>query len=116
MTRWELTSNIMKRKESLSAASAGPLDKKTIAQRAVCEDLSKIRPLAGASANVKRVSNEGSVTCKNRHFRLLLRRFWAQCQKGSDPSPSRARPRRNPLLRFPASAKEKLQMTKWYRT
>ena len=45
--------------ESLSAASAGTLDKKTIAQRAVCEDLSKIRPLAGASANVKSVSNEG---------------------------------------------------------
>ena len=45
--------------ESLSAASAGPLDKKTIAERAVCEDLCKIRPLAGGSANVKRVSNEG---------------------------------------------------------
>ena len=65
----------MKLKESLSAASAGPLDKKTIAERAVCEDLCKIRPLAGASANVKRVSNEGSVTCKNCYFGLLWARF-----------------------------------------
>ena len=46
-------------KKSLSAASAGPLDKKTIAVRAVCEHLCKIRPFAGASVNIKTVSNEG---------------------------------------------------------
>ena len=60
---------------------AGPLDKKTIAERAVCENLCKIRPLAGDSANVKRVSNEGSVTCKNCYFGCFGLGFSANVKK-----------------------------------
>ena len=36
-----------------------PWTRKPSLRGAVCEDLCNIRPLAGASANVKRVSNEG---------------------------------------------------------
>jgi len=36
----------------LSGASAGPRDKKTIAETAVCEDLCTIRPLRGADVSI----------------------------------------------------------------
>jgi hypothetical protein len=58
--------------------------------------------------SVKRVPNEGSVTCKSGDFEPILPRFLAQCQKGSKCPDSRARPRRNGLLRFSVSAIQKL--------
>jgi hypothetical protein len=62
-------------------------DKITRAEHVAC---AKRERNSGLMASVKRVSNEGSVTCKNSRFSPSQLR---QCQKGSDPTASGARPR-----------------------
>ena len=50
---------------------------------------------------------------KRRNLTVFTQQKSAECQKGSDPIASRARPRRNASPTFSVSATEKPQMTRW---
>src|SRR5262249_38824731 len=106
--------------ETLCDASAPLISKdlKTLSRRSK-KKLTTEREKNTATINDERgaapLTQIRSASCKNPKFGGL-RRVSVRCQKGSKCSASRARPRRNWLLRISVSATKKPQMTKRYRT